>query len=98
MPYLDPANHALPYASGCDTSRAGAKAAKAHAATQIETMRAIYRDNPRLGVTDRVMHELTGYDINVVCARRNELGCVCVARRMGPRNVTVKAWALPEGR
>ena len=79
MPYLDPANHALPYASGCDTSRAGAKAAKAHAATQIETMRAIYRDNPRLGVTDHVMHELTGYDINVVCARRT-----CLARRIPP--------------
>ena len=96
MPYADPAHQMLPFASGCDTSRAGSEAAKKHAQTQREVLAAVYRQNAWVGVTDAEMADYTGLPVSTICARRNELGCIVAGRRMGPHNVTVKAWKLPE--
>jgi len=94
VPYLDSANQQLPFASGCDTSRSGAEAAKKHAQTQRQVLTDVYRRYLG-GVTDAEMADYTGLPVSTICARRNELHCVVVGRRMGPHNVTVKAWVLP---
>lgn len=94
MPFLSPSTHALPFASGSDTSRAGAIAAQPHAGTQRDTLRRLYEQHAFGGLTDSEVSELTGWPANVVCARRNSLSVVPCGRRMGPHNVSVQVWAL----
>jgi hypothetical protein len=98
MPYAQPATMALPFASGSDTSRAGAEAVKASAPTQCLVMAELYRRHQFSGVTDAEMTDYTGYPANVVCARRSDLQCVEIGRRMGKHGVMVKAWTLGDGR
>jgi hypothetical protein len=96
MPYASPAQQALPYQSGSDTSHEAARAARGKAETDRERLRHLYARHAVTGVTDHEAHDMTGLDINVICARRNELKAVKVARRRGPKGVSVTAWALPE--
>lgn len=96
MPYADPAQHALPWQSGSDTSHEAARAARGKAAMDRERLRCLYVSHPVHGVTDHEAHEATGLDINVICARRNELKAVNLGRRMGHRGVPVTAWGLDE--
>ena len=98
MPYADPAAARLPFQSGSDTSRAGAEAAKASAKGRCAVMAEIYRRHGFSGVTDAEMVDYTGYPINIVNARRSDLGCIKVGTRPGKHGVDVAAWALPEGR
>ncbi len=70
-------------------------------AAAISSLRALEAaDNLRYadhGVTDHEAKAMTGLEINVINARRNELKAVKVGRRRGPKGVTVTAWALPDG-
>ena len=94
MPWVDSAQQRLPYQSGSDTSHEAARAARGKSEQDREAMRYHYRRHPAHGVTDHEMHALTGLEINVINARRNELPVIKVGRRRGPKGVTVTAWAL----
>ena len=95
MPWSDSAQQRLPYQSGSDTSHDAAVmvGVTGRADTQRLVMAALYRAH-RAGLTDAEMAHHTGYQISAICARRNELGCVALGRRMGPHGVMVTAWAL----
>lgn len=97
MPYLDVLTRSLPYAPLSPTSHAGAVAAQASAQGRCAVMREVYRRHPE-GVCDADMVRITGFPINVVTARRNDMACVKVGTRKGRFGVNVAAWALPEGR
>lgn len=95
MPYAA-VTHA-PYAPGSDTSRDAARRVKPQ--TQMERMRWLYLYMEGCGgFTDHEMHEVTGYPINVITARRNAIGCKPVGKRMGPHGVVVTAWEMEGGR
>ena len=98
MPWVDCAQQRLPYQSGSNTSRDGARAARGKAERDRETLRYHYRLFAAEGVTDHEMHRMTGLDTNIITARRNELKAVPVGRRMGPKGVCVTAWALEDKR
>lgn len=94
MPWVDCAQQRLPYQSGSDTSHEAARAARGKSEQDREVLRRLYLRHPDRGVTDHEAHALTGIDINVINARRNELPVIKVGRRRGPKGVTVTAWAL----
>ena len=98
MPYADSAAQQLPFQSGSDTSHDAAVVARGKSAVDRETLRYHYRRHPAHGVTDHEMHALTGLEINVINARRNELPVIKVGRRRGPKGVNVTAWALGPAR
>lgn len=98
MPYASSPTMCLPFASGSDTSRDGAEAARASAPTQCRVMAAIYERHQFSGCTDHEMATYTGYRPNIITARRSDLRCVKVGKRRGPFGVTVAAWALPDRR
>ncbi len=95
MPYADSGTGMLPYAPLSETSHSGAEAGRDNAESRRDTMAWHYRRNAFSGVADFEMVRLTGYPINVVCARRSDLGCVAVGKITGPCGVTVNTWALP---
>jgi hypothetical protein len=94
MPYITH-DKQRPYAPQSETSQEGARKAHHSAMSQCGIMARIYRAFPLSGLSDYEMHCQTGYAINVICARRNDLECVKVGTRRGPHGVTVAAWALP---
>lgn len=94
MPYADSAQQALPYASGSDTSHAAAQAVASSAHTQRAIMAGHYQRYRSTGLTDHEMHDVTGYPINVINARRNELRARKIGVRMGPCGVRVSVWTL----
>ena len=98
MPWVDSAQQQLPYQSGSDTSHEAARAAASSAPSQRATLTAQYRRHAFAGVTDHEMSEATGLPINVICARRNELGAIKIGTRMGRHGVRVTAWALEDRR
>jgi hypothetical protein len=98
MPYASSPTMSLPFASGSDTSRDGAEAARASAPTQCRVLAAIYERHGELGLTDAEISAITGLRPNIITARRSDLRCVKVGKRKGPFGVTVTAWALPDGR
>jgi hypothetical protein len=95
MGYADPATGTLPFQSGSDTSRAGAESVRHVAGTQREIMAMHYRMRPFSGYTDCEMHDTTGFEINAICGRRSDLGCVPCGKRRGAHGVMVVAWTLP---
>lgn len=95
-PYHDAATMSLPFASGSETSRAGAVAAVPNAGRQRDVMAAYYNHRGPSGLTDAEMSERTGYPVNVVCARRSDLKCVPCGKRDGGKGVMVTAWTLPD--
>ncbi len=98
MPYADSAQQRLPYQSGSESSHDGAR----HAGRSLKTvadrakLMAEYVRAGRDGVTDGEAVFLTGLPVNIICARRNELGVVALTRRMGANGVRVTAWGLKE--
>ncbi len=94
MPYLTTTGE-LPFAPQSDTSHAGAEAGSHLCERQRDVLAAHYRKHAFSGLGDFEMVRLTGYPINVVCARRADLKCVAVGKIIGPCGVTVNTWALP---
>jgi hypothetical protein len=94
MPYLTHTKE-LPFAPLSTTSHAGAEAGRHGCEAKRRVMARFYRQCPRYGIADFQMVRLTGFPINIICARRSDLGCVAVGKITGPYGVEVNTWALP---
>lgn len=73
MPYVQPAQQALPWQSGSETSHEAAMAAGECAVTQRQKVYSFLARHGRRGATDEEIEQALSMRRSSVCARRNEL-------------------------
>ena len=98
MPYLHPAQAALPYQSGSDTSRAGAVAISDDAPTLMARDLALLERHAFSGLTDQEAADMLRVDRSTLIPRRHECGdqVECIGTRRGQSGVMQKAYRRRE--